>query len=67
MNQSADLAVAGLSGNRGVLSVEEIAICVAWLVLAGAMTWILTGPTHGQNVTDTSGQSMSLAVNSSRS
>lgn len=44
MNQTADLARAGEGGTRGFLSVAELAICVAWLALAGAMTWILSGP-----------------------
>jgi len=42
--QSAEWAVAGEAGNRSVLSVGEMAICVAWLALGGAMTWILSGP-----------------------
>ena len=44
LNQAADWAVAGEGGNRGVLSVGEMAICAAWLALGGAMTWILSGP-----------------------
>jgi len=44
MNQATDLAAAGEGGARGVLSVGELAICAAWLVLGGAMTWILSGP-----------------------
>jgi hypothetical protein len=44
MTQAAEWAVAGEGGSRGVLSVGEMAICVAWLVLGGAMTWILSGP-----------------------
>ena len=44
MNQATDLAAAGEGGARGVLSVGEMAICAAWLVLGGAMTWILSGP-----------------------
>ena len=42
--QSAEWAVAGEDGNRGVLSVGEMAICAAWLALGVAMTWILSGP-----------------------
>ena len=42
--QSAEWAVAGEDGNRSVLSVGEMAICVAWLVLGGAMAWILAAP-----------------------
>jgi hypothetical protein len=42
--QSAEWAVAGEVGNRSVLSVGEMAICVAWLVLGGAMAWILAAP-----------------------
>lgn len=44
MNHTADLAAAGEGSSRGFLSVGEMAICVAWLVLGGAMTWILSGP-----------------------
>jgi hypothetical protein len=44
MNQTADLAAAGEGSSRGFLSVGEMAICVAWLVLGGAMSWILSGP-----------------------
>jgi hypothetical protein len=44
MNQAAEWASAGESGTRGVLSVGEMAICAAWLVLGGAMTWILATP-----------------------
>jgi len=44
MNQTADLAAAGEGGTRGVLSVGEMAICAAWLVLGAAMTWILSVP-----------------------
>jgi hypothetical protein len=47
MNQTADLAAAGEGSSRGFLSVGEIAICVAWLVLGGAMTWMLARPAHG--------------------
>jgi hypothetical protein len=42
--QSAEWAVAGEDGDRSVLSVGEMAICVAWLVLGGAMAWILAAP-----------------------
>lgn len=41
MNQAAEWAAAGESGNRGGLSVGEMAICAAWLVLGAVMTWIL--------------------------
>lgn len=44
MNQTADLAAAGEGSSRGFLSVGEMAICVAWLVLGGVMTWILSKP-----------------------
>jgi hypothetical protein len=41
MNQTKDWAAAGLSSTRGFLSVGEMAICVAWLVLGAVMTLIL--------------------------
>ena len=44
MNQAADWAIAGENGTGGVMSVGELAICAAWLVLGGAITWILSGP-----------------------
>ena len=44
MNQAADWAAAGMDGTSAFLSVEEMAICAAWLALGGAMTWILSGP-----------------------
>jgi hypothetical protein len=44
MNQTADWAAAGQGSSRGVLSIGEMAICAAWLVLGCAMTWILSGP-----------------------
>jgi hypothetical protein len=45
MNQLTDLAAAGeYGGNLGALSVEAMAICVAWLALGVAMTWILSCP-----------------------
>ena len=44
MYQAAERVAAGLGASRGVLSVEELAICAAWLALGGAMTWILAGP-----------------------
>jgi len=44
LNQSAEWAVAGEDGNRSVLSIGEMAICVAWLVLGTLMTWILAVP-----------------------
>ena len=44
ITQEAEWAVAGEGGSRGVLSVGEMAICAAWLVLGGVMTWILSGP-----------------------
>jgi hypothetical protein len=44
MNQAADWVAASEGGTRGVLSVGELAICVAWLVLGGAITWMLSGP-----------------------
>jgi hypothetical protein len=44
MNQATELVAAGLGDTHGVLSVGELAICAAWLVLGGAMTWILAAP-----------------------
>lgn len=44
MNQTADWAAAGEGGTRGVLSIGELAICVAWLLLGAVMTWSLCGP-----------------------
>jgi hypothetical protein len=44
ITQEAEWAVAGEGGSRGVLSVGEMAICAAWLVLGGVMTWILSSP-----------------------
>lgn len=44
MNQAADWVRAGVGYTRGVLSVRELAICAAWLLLGGAMTWILAVP-----------------------
>jgi hypothetical protein len=44
MNQAVEWAAAGENGTRGVLRVGELAICVAWLLLGGAMTWILSDP-----------------------
>jgi len=55
MNQAAEWVATGMvSGSRGVLSVGELAICAAWLVLGGAMTWILSGPQTraGSSVSD---------------
>jgi hypothetical protein len=50
MYQAADWVAAGRGATRGVLSVGELAICAAWLVLGGAMTWILSGPqTRAEN------------------
>jgi hypothetical protein len=44
MIQAAEWAAAGEDGTRDFLSVEEMAICAAWLVLGALMTWILTVP-----------------------
>jgi hypothetical protein len=44
MGQAAAWAAAGLDGTRGVLTVGEIAICAAWLMLGAVMTWILAAP-----------------------
>jgi hypothetical protein len=44
MIQAAAWAVAGEDGTRGVLTVGEIAICAAWLMLGAMMTWILAAP-----------------------
>ncbi|HUB39388.1 MAG TPA: hypothetical protein VMA72_11105 [Streptosporangiaceae bacterium] len=44
MNQAAEWAAAGMYGTRGLLSIGEMAICAAWLVLGGGMTWILAAP-----------------------
>jgi hypothetical protein len=44
LNQTADWAAAGVGGYRGFLSVGELVICVAWLALGVAMTWILSAP-----------------------
>lgn len=37
-------ANAGMDGNRGLLSVGEMAICAAWLGLGAVITWILAAP-----------------------
>lgn len=56
MNQAADWVKAGLGYTRGVLSVRELAICAAWLLLGGAMTWILAvPPARRSDVPSTSG------------
>jgi len=44
MGQAAAWAAAALDGSRGVLSVGEMAICAAWLVLGALMTWVLAVP-----------------------
>jgi hypothetical protein len=44
MNQAADWAAAGMDGTSAFLSVEEMAICTAWLMLGAVMTWILAAP-----------------------
>jgi hypothetical protein len=44
MNQAAEWAAAGENGTRGVLRIGELAICAAWLLLGGTMTWILSDP-----------------------
>jgi hypothetical protein len=44
MITAGEWANAGTVGNRGVLSIGEMAICAAWLVLGSAMTWVLSGP-----------------------
>jgi len=57
MGQAADWVGAGLGATRGVLSVRELAICAAWLLLGGAMTWILAvPPARRSDVPSTSGQ-----------
>jgi hypothetical protein len=43
MNQTADWAAADMGATRGFLSVGELAVCLGWLVLGVAMTWILSG------------------------
>jgi hypothetical protein len=53
MIQAAAWAAAGLGGTRGLLSVGEMAVCAAWLVLGALMTWILAVPTHRWDVLDT--------------
>lgn len=47
MNQAADWAAAGLgsTSTSGILSVGEMAICAAWLMLGAVITWILAAPT----------------------
>ena len=44
MITAGEWANAGMDGNRGVLSVGEMAICAAWLALGTVMTWILAAP-----------------------
>ncbi len=44
MITAGEWANAGMDGNRGVLSVGEMAICAAWLMLGAVMTWILAAP-----------------------
>jgi len=44
MAQAAHWAAAGLGGAAVVLSVGEMAICAAWLVLGALMTWVLAVP-----------------------
>lgn len=44
MNQAADWAAAGLGRASGILSVGEMAICAAWLMLGAVITWILGAP-----------------------
>ena len=44
MIQAAEWAVAGEDGTRGVLTIGEMAICAAWLMLGAVMTWILAAP-----------------------
>jgi hypothetical protein len=47
-------ADAGIDGNRGVLSVGEIAICAAWLTLAAVMARILAVPARRADIPSTS-------------
>ena len=44
MNQAAEWAAAGLGSASGILSVGEMAICAAWLMLGAVVTWILAAP-----------------------
>ncbi len=44
MIQAAKWAAAGEYGSTDVLSVGEMAICAAWLMLGAVMTWILAAP-----------------------
>jgi hypothetical protein len=44
MVQAAEWASAGEYGTSGVLSIGEMAICAAWLMLGAVMTWILGTP-----------------------
>jgi hypothetical protein len=53
---------AGLGYTRGVLSVGEMAICVAWLVLGALMTWVLAVPSaRRSDAPSTSSQASGLA------
>jgi hypothetical protein len=62
MNQAADWVRAGLGYTRGVLSVRELAICAAWLVLGTLMTWVLAvPPARRSDVPSTSSQARSTA------
>jgi hypothetical protein len=62
MGQAADWVGAGLGETRGVLSVRELAICAAWLLLGGAMTWILAvPPARRSDVPSTSSQASGKA------
>jgi hypothetical protein len=51
------LSLAHAWGNSPGVSWGELPICAAWLVLGAAMTWILAGPAHGWDVSDTSSRS----------
>jgi hypothetical protein len=53
MTQAAEWAVAGEGGTRGVLSVGEMAICAAWLLVGAVMTWILAVPGSRSHVPNT--------------
>ena len=54
MNQAADWTAAGLYSTSGILSVGEMAICAAWLMLGAVITWILAAPAppHARSVPD---------------
>ncbi len=62
MNQASDWVGVRLGETRGVLSIGELAICAAWLVLAALMTWILAVPAaRRSDVPSTSSQARGKA------